>query len=93
MIESMLSTVDNPYDPFTQFEEWQAYDMTLGHNCPGFLARIVVSSDDLSEADQRLAIEVAINEIVTENVTGLYKKVSREIPTPEGLAEWAQQAL
>lgn len=93
MIESMLTTEDNPFDPFTHYDEWQAYDMSMGYNTPGFLARIVVSSDELSEADQRLAIEIAINEIVTENVTGIYKKVSREIPTPEGMAEWGKQTV
>jgi len=91
MIESMLTTIDNPFDPFTQWDQWLSYDLALGYNTSGFLARIVTTSDELSEADQRLAIEMAINEIVTENVTGIYKKVSREIPTPPGLKEWGKQ--
>ena len=73
--EEMLTTVDNPYDPFTQFREWYAYDTQAGYNTCAFLARIVRSSDDLSDADQKNAISSAIDEIVRENVLGLYKKV------------------
>lgn len=72
----MLTTVDNPYDPFTQFNEWFAFDTREGYHTSSFLARIVRTSDSLSEADQNLALEEAINEIVKENVNGLYKKVS-----------------
>lgn len=76
MTEHMLTTVDNPFDPFTQFDEWFAYDEALGHNTTQFLARVVITSDELSSADQSLAIESAIDEIVRENVTGLYRKVA-----------------
>lgn len=72
----MLSTIDNPFNPFTQFDEWLAHDTALGHHTLAFLARVVNTSDDLSEADQSLAIELAIDEIVRENVSGIYKKVS-----------------
>lgn len=72
----MLTTVDNPFNPHTHFDEWYAYDKRLGHNTTEFLARVAVTSDELSEADQDLAIEQAIDEIVRENVNGLYRKVS-----------------
>jgi hypothetical protein len=72
----MLTTVDNPFDPFTQFKEWFAFDEVQGHHTSSFLARVVRSSDSLSDADQSLAIETAIDEIVRENVSGLYRKVS-----------------
>lgn len=76
MIEHMLTTVDNPFDPFTQYEEWYAFDESAGHRTTQFLARIARTSDELSEADQSLAIEQAIDEIVNENVSGLYRKVA-----------------
>lgn len=79
MIESMLTTIDNPHDPFEDFDAWFAYDARSGYNTPGFLARIAVVSPELSEADESLAIEQAIDEIVKENVLGIYKKVSREV--------------
>ena len=76
MVEHMLTTVDNPFDPFTQFDEWFRFDEASGYHTTQFLARIVRTSDELSEADQSAAIEVAIDEIVSENLTGLYRKVA-----------------
>jgi len=73
--EHMLTTVDNPFNPHTHFDEWYAWDVNHGYGTSAFLARIVKTSEDLSEADQSLAIEMAIDEIVRENVTGMYRKV------------------
>lgn len=81
-MESMLTTVDNPHDPFTKFDEWYAFDEAAGYHSSALLARIVRSSDDLSEADQSLAIEQAIDEVVEENVLGIYRKVSSKSDDP-----------
>jgi hypothetical protein len=75
--EYMLTTVDNPFNPFTRFEEWLSYDTKLGYDTPGMLARITKISNDLSEPDQALAVQSAIDEIVTENVSGMWRKVSQ----------------
>jgi hypothetical protein len=76
-IEYMLTTVDNPFDPFTQFNEWYAYDTMCGYNTPSLLARVANVSDELSEPDQSVEIQNAIDEIVQENVNGLFRKVSK----------------
>ena len=76
--EYMLTTVDNPFDPFTRFDEWLAYDTKMGYHSAAFLDRIAKVSSDLSEADQALAIQSAIDEIVNENVSGMWVKVSRD---------------
>lgn len=81
MAESMLTTVDNPFDPFTQLDEWNAYDLMKGYGTLAYLSRIVQTSSDLSEASQSLAIEQAIDEIVRENPLGLYRKVA--VPTQQ----------
>lgn len=78
-IEHMLTTVDNPFNPFVDFDAWYAYDIAAGYYTTDFLARIVRTSDDLSEPDQSDAIEQAINEIIEENVSGIYKKVKAPI--------------
>ena len=72
----MLTTVDNPYNPFTHFDEWYAHDVSKGNNSSAFLARIATTSDELSESDQLDAVEDAIDEIVRENVNGLFMKVA-----------------
>jgi hypothetical protein len=75
--EYMLTTVDNPFDPFTQFDEWYVWDQGAGYCTPGLLARLAFTSDEISEVDQDLAVQQAIDEIVQENVSGVHKKVKR----------------
>ena len=71
----MLSTIDNPWNPFTHYEEWYAFDALLGYHTPALLARVTVSSNELSDYDQELDIMRAIDEIVSENVSGMHRKV------------------
>lgn len=72
----MLTTVDNPFDPITQFDDWYEYDESKGYCTSGYLARIAKTSDDLSKNDQDLAIQAAIDEIISMNPDGFYKKVT-----------------
>ena len=76
--EYMLTTVDNPYNPFTDFNTWLAFDIHMGYNTAAFLGRIVMDPEDLPEPYQALAIQNAIDEIVRENVSGMWRKVSRD---------------
>lgn len=71
----MLSTIDNPYSPLTDWERWYNWDATAGYHTPSFLARVARLSPALSSADEEAAIEDAIDEIVRENVLGVYIKV------------------
>lgn len=79
--ESMLTTIDNPWNPFANYVEWYAWDRDHGYDTPGYLARIVKASNDLSDADYELAITQAIDEIVQLNVNGLYKKAVQPVDT------------
>lgn len=74
-IQYMLTTVDNPFNPFNQWDEWFAWDRQAGYDTPSLLDRIAKVSDEISEPDQALAIQQAIDEIVEENVSGMYRKV------------------
>lgn len=89
MDEHMLTTVDNPYDPFTQYDEWYMWDLRAGYHSTEVLGRIVVTSDELSEPDQSLAIELAIDEICRENVNGMFTKVKANDPRYTGAASAA----
>lgn len=73
---SMLTTIDNPFDPFTQFDEWYQYDEEKGYHTCQFLARISKASSDMSESDYERENERAIDEIVKFNVRGIDKKVT-----------------
>lgn len=73
-----ITTIDNPYDPFTQFDDWFAFDEIHGYHSCAYLGRIAKTSDQLSDADQEVAVESAIDEIIELNPLGIYRKVEKE---------------
>lgn len=75
--ECMLTTFDNPYDPFEQFTLWLLFDKEHGYNTCEYLARIANISDQLSEHENNLEVERAIDEIIKLNPLNIYKKVRR----------------
>lgn len=83
MMQTMLTTKDNPYNPFDSYNDWYAWDAKHGYHTPSFLARVVVTSQELSEADQALAIDQAIDEIVDHDVTGMFVLVTKEVSDSE----------
>ena len=72
----MLTTIDNPYNPFTDFENWYNYDTSHGYNSCSYLARIANTSATLPDSINQIEIENAINEICELNINGLYTKVT-----------------
>lgn len=76
----MLSTVDNPFDPFDDFTSWRRYDEEKGYYSCNYLARIANVADDMTQKEEDEEIERAIDEIVLRNPLGIYKKVKKDIP-------------
>lgn len=76
MAQAMLTTVDNPYNPFIQFDEWYAFDQSQGYGTCEYLGRIADTSIDISEEENEDLIESAINEIIDFNILGIYQKVT-----------------
>lgn len=68
-----LTTTDNPFDYFTQFDAWYAFDVAHGYNCCGVLARFARTSDALSHDDNLIEIERAIDYICS--LDSRFKKV------------------
>ena len=71
----MLTTVDNPFDPFEQFTSWFMYDEEKGYHTCSYLGRIARTSDQLSEEENELENERAIDEILKYDFRNIYKKV------------------
>jgi hypothetical protein len=78
MTEYMLTTIDNPFDPFTQYDEWRRYDVDHGYYTNEYLARIAVTSEDLPEEIANEEVNHALDEIISLNILGLYKKVTKD---------------
>ena len=82
----MLTTVDNPFDPFEQFTSWFMFDVEKGYNSCSYLDRIAKFSDDMSQAEIDAETERAIDEIIVMNPLGIYKKVRKNDKKPVGKA-------
>lgn len=76
--EFMLTTLDNPFNPFTDYDEWYRYDVDKGYNTASYLARIAKISNDLSEEDEAIAIDLAMDEITKMNLLGNYIKITKD---------------
>ena len=77
--EFVLTTIDNPFDPFEDFTSWFLFDVEKGYNSCSYLARIAKISDDMTEQEVNAEIERAIDEIIKYDFMGIYKKVKRSI--------------
>ena len=76
--EYMLTTIDNPYNPFKQFDSWFLFDVEKGYNTCAYLDRIAKTSDQLSDTENDEELERAMNEIISTDFMNIYKKVKKE---------------
>lgn len=71
-----LTTNDNPFNPFTQFNEWFLFDIEKGYYTCSYLGRIAKTSSYLTDYENALEIERAIDEIIKLDFMKIYKKVT-----------------
>ena len=81
--EVMLTTFDNPYDPFDDFVSWFMYDIEQGYYTCSKLARIARFSEDFSTIEDKIETERAIDEIINYDFLNIYKKVVRNVSNEE----------
>jgi hypothetical protein len=73
----MLTTFDNPYNPFDEFTSWFMFDEEKGYHSCAYLGRIAKTSEQLSDEENAQEIERAIDEIIKYDFQNIYKKVKR----------------
>ena len=71
----MVTTMDNPWNPFTHFREWYSYDEFCGYHTCALLAAFSCTSSDLDQDDYDAFAEMAINDLVEFNPYGLHFKL------------------
>lgn len=74
----MLTTTDNPYDPFEQFSLWFLFDIGKGYNSCSYLGRIAQISDQFTDEENNSEVERAIDEIIKYDPFNVYKKLKKQ---------------
>lgn len=76
--ECALTTIDNPFDPFEQFDSWFLFDVEKGYNSCAYLARIARTSEQFTDEENNQEIERAIDEIIKYDFMHVYKKLKKK---------------
>lgn len=74
----MITTIDNPFNPLEDYDDWLLYDISHNYNTCGLLSRYADVTDDMIEPEVNKEIERAIDEIITNDFLGIYKKVTNK---------------
>ncbi len=83
MEQYLISTIDNPFDPFDNFASWFQFDIEKGYNSCGLLMRRANITEDMSSVEEIKEIGRAIDEIIANDPLGIYIKVTKELKLPE----------
>lgn len=83
----MLTTYDNPFNPFEQFSSWFLFDVEKGYNTCSYLARIAKLTDEMTQQEENEEVERAIDEIIKYDFMNIYKKVRKQDSTPSELKD------
>ena len=79
-----ITTIDNPYDPFDDFEHWFQFDTEKGYYTSSRVARLTKLRNDMSEVEEDLEVERAIDRLIEIDPLKIYKKVVRERDEDKG---------
>ena len=85
--DCMLTTFDNPYNPFDDFTLWMMYDKEQGYDTCERLARIAKLSDDMSQDEIDAETDRAMDEIIFYDFLNIYKKVRQDSEPDTGAPE------
>ena len=77
MRQVMLTTVDNPFNPFDDFESWLNFDRVKGYFTSERLARVSVHTNELSEVDEFRMVEEAMDSLIEIDEFDNLKKLVR----------------
>ena len=50
VVDVMLTTFDNPYNPFDDYDKWWQWDKDNDYNTPELLARVMGATSEVMDA-------------------------------------------
>ena len=73
-----ITTIDNPFDPFNEFDSWFAFDVEKGYYTSSKIARLTNLSNNMTEKEESEEIERAIDRLIEIDPLDIYKKIECE---------------
>jgi DNA-binding SARP family transcriptional activator len=72
------TTIDNPFNPFDDFDSWFMFDVEKGYYTSSKLARLTHLTDDMTEKEENEEVERAVDRLIEIDPLDIYIKVTRE---------------
>lgn len=70
-----LTTIDNPYHPIDEYEDWYRFDTQSGYNTDALLQRVAGTSFHNTDGINQYLENKAIDEILRQDLCLIYRKV------------------
>lgn len=79
MANCALTTFDNPFDPFEDYTSWMMFDKEKGYDSAERLMRVANIADDMTQKEEDVEIERAIDRIIELDPLNVYTKVRNKL--------------
>lgn len=83
----LLTTIDNPYDPFEQFSLWLLFDKEQGYNTIDYLGRVLKLTPEMTRKEEEEAYDRAVDTIIANDFLNIYKRTFRQNATAQTHSE------
>ena len=78
--EVMLTTIDNPFNPFVDYNLWMLYDKEKGYDTSERLMRVAQQYmfEGMSQVEQDNAVDQAMDDLIEIDILNLFVKGTEE---------------
>ena len=75
--EVTATTIDNPFNPFDDFNSWFRFDTEKGYYTSSKLGRLTHLTDDMTEKEENEEVERAVDRLIEIDPLDIYVKIVR----------------
>ena len=78
--EVMLTTIDNPYNPFVDYTQWMMFDKEMGYDTSERLMRVAQQYmfEGMSQVEQDKAVDKAMDDLIEIDILNVFVKGTEE---------------
>ena len=78
LYDCMISTKDNPFDPFDDFNAWLLFDKEKGYDSNERVARLAHITEDMTEEESDKEFERAMDRLIEIDPLDIFIKIRRK---------------